>query len=437
MRHHFSLVSGCTKYVSCTSDFVSAMQILFNSEEDPQPGHVGNLTEVQQRKLGELREAAQKHVDEATPCGDRDLLRFLRARNFKVPAALEMLAATCDFRREHQLHETLEMPPPRGLDLLMPAWGHTYDKEGDSVWLEKFGELISNRTALALAPDFDCVHLWHQEHEMRRLRMAAECDGKPHSGMVYVGDMSGLSMSARKSLWIIKRVAALDEAYYPETAKKVFLTNAPRIFSVLFNLIKPFLNEVTRSKISVYSHGALNELDEYIGLDNVPVKFGGRRTTPDLYEVSTRLPAPLILPRDDVKDDTDSGDLKEGQMRGIPISLAAGAVHEEEFEVRQGEFATWYAHIVNKDVLLSIHFRANGVGENTTTLVPEYTLKEDVIELRRDFRVPADGTLVMRLDNSKSRWRGKNLLAAVLTRTEENEMRIDVSAPTTGVAATS
>lgn len=46
------------------------------------------------------------------------------------------------------------------------------------------------------------------------------------------------------------------EANYPERLKTAFLINAPKVFSILFALIKPLLTARTLSKVQIYASNA-------------------------------------------------------------------------------------------------------------------------------------------------------------------------------------
>ena len=59
---------------------------------------------------------------------------------------------------------------------------------------------------------------------------------------------------------------------------------APKIFSIAFSIVKPFMNENTRKKISIYGQepevwkaALLAEIDA----DQLPVAYGGKMTDPD------------------------------------------------------------------------------------------------------------------------------------------------------------
>merc|ERR1711955_7763 len=42
------------------------------------------------------------------------------------------------------------------------------------------------------------------------------------------------------------------ENHYPESLRRVFVINAPRLFATVFNMLKSMLSEVTLNKIRVY-----------------------------------------------------------------------------------------------------------------------------------------------------------------------------------------
>lgn len=72
------------------------------------------------------------------------------------------------------------------------------------------------------------------------------------------------------------------EANYPETLKSGFNLNCPKVFAVLFNMIKPFLSERTLSKISIFDSNASKwepSLKKMVDSSMLPKKYGGHRET--------------------------------------------------------------------------------------------------------------------------------------------------------------
>ena len=74
------------------------------------------------------------------------------------------------------------------------------------------------------------------------------------------------------------------EANYPELLRRVFIINAPKIFSILYSMLVPFMHERTRNKIQIFSHdpkqwkaALLADIDPH----QLPVSYGGTMTDPD------------------------------------------------------------------------------------------------------------------------------------------------------------
>jgi hypothetical protein len=74
------------------------------------------------------------------------------------------------------------------------------------------------------------------------------------------------------------------EANYPEFLRRVFVINAPKIFSLLYSMIKPFMHEKTRNKVQIYSYDPAQwqaALLEDIDPEELPACYGGTKTDPD------------------------------------------------------------------------------------------------------------------------------------------------------------
>jgi len=53
----------------------------------------------------------------------------------------------------------------------------------------------------------------------------------------------------KAGLDFIRTIAELDQANYPEMMRKMFLINAPAIFTMIYSMLKPFIDPVTLSKV--------------------------------------------------------------------------------------------------------------------------------------------------------------------------------------------
>lgn len=61
----------------------------------------------------------------------------------------------------------------------------------------------------------------------------------------------------------------------PEVMGKFYIINAPYLFSTVWSFVKPWLDEVTVSKISILGKGFKSELTKQIPEQNLPAELGG------------------------------------------------------------------------------------------------------------------------------------------------------------------
>ena len=110
-------------------------------------------------------------------------------------------------------------------------------------------------------------------------RVAHCSSGRVVECSIAIIDLSGLSFrtvthSTLKKL--MKYLAAINSDHYPESLKKMFIVNTPRVFSLGWSMMKPLLDERTLSKITIYSDGFTDALLEYIDIEVLPTWLGGR-----------------------------------------------------------------------------------------------------------------------------------------------------------------
>lgn len=74
----------------------------------------------------------------------------------------------------------------------------------------------------------------------------------------------------------IKIATDIGQDNYPEMLGKMFLLNTSFMFSAIWSIVKGFIDEKTRNKISVQKSNYLKTLLEYIDDENLPVFLGGK-----------------------------------------------------------------------------------------------------------------------------------------------------------------
>jgi len=80
------------------------------------------------------------------------------------------------------------------------------------------------------------------------------------------------------AIQITYHLARSYESNYPELLRKGFIVNAPSSFQVLYNLLRPVLDEKTLGKMSVLGSDVdewRQEISKLVPLSQVPKKYGG------------------------------------------------------------------------------------------------------------------------------------------------------------------
>lgn len=78
-----------------------------------------------------------------------------------------------------------------------------------------------------------------------------------------------------KAMKYIKMISSLTQNYFPETLGKMYVINSSSVFSFLWTLVKPFIDEKTTKKIHVYKSDYLEFLLEDVDSENLPKFLGG------------------------------------------------------------------------------------------------------------------------------------------------------------------
>ncbi|KAI9918566.1 hypothetical protein PsorP6_012239 [Peronosclerospora sorghi] len=100
------------------------------------------------------------------------------------------------------------------------------------------------------------------------------------SRSVAVLDVTGIGTSdLEEVLDFIKRASAFTGAHYPENSAHIFIINIPGWFNMVWGLVKPLIDPVTREKASsnvLKGNAILKELETLIDPENIPFDFFGK-----------------------------------------------------------------------------------------------------------------------------------------------------------------
>lgn len=128
--------------------------------------------------------------------------------------------------------------------------------------------------------------------------------GKP-SGLTVLFDMKGLNLLQYANLnapifKILKDSLVILQDFYCDILHKVYVVNAPAVVTVMWEMIKRFLNPNTQQKFVIYGSDFKDDLKNVIDLNVLPVHYGGiKRDTSGTVNPDTLCPNPKTITQDD------------------------------------------------------------------------------------------------------------------------------------------
>ncbi|THU67713.1 hypothetical protein C4D60_Mb05t27620 [Musa balbisiana] len=208
---------------------------------------------------------------------DAVLLKFLRARDFKVKDALAMLKDAVIWRKQFGIEALLEE------DLGLPeldkvVYMHGNDKEGHPVCYNVYGEFQNKELYEKAFGDADKRRKflkWRIQYLEKGIGEHLDFTPGGISSMVQVTDLRN-SPRLGKHRQVTKQAVTLLQDNYPEfISKKVFI-NVPWWYLAVNRMMSPFFTQRTKSKFVFAGPSKSAEtLFKYIAPEQVPVAFGG------------------------------------------------------------------------------------------------------------------------------------------------------------------
>ncbi|NP_001087870.1 SEC14-like lipid binding 5 S homeolog [Xenopus laevis] len=243
--------------------------------------YLGDLTPLQESCLIRLRQWLQETHKGKIP-KDEHILRFLRARDFNIDKAREILCQSLTWRKQHHVDYLLSTwDPPQVLhDYYAGGWHH-HDKDGRPLYVLRLGQMDTKGLVRALGEESLLRHVLSiNEEGLRRCEENTKIFGRPISSWTCLVDLEGLNM---RHLWrpgvkALLRIIEVVEANYPETLGRLLILRAPRVFPVLWTLVSPFIDENTRKKFLIYAgndYQGPGGLIDYIDKEVIPDFLGG------------------------------------------------------------------------------------------------------------------------------------------------------------------
>ncbi|KAG0421186.1 hypothetical protein HPB47_002909, partial [Ixodes persulcatus] len=243
-------------------------------------GYPGHLNEKQQLALDELKDRlvdvrSEEHTDSF-------LLRWLRARDFDVAKAENLLREDIKWRAEKDIRSfTKTYKSSEVVRRYFPGGLFRHDRGGRPVWILPFGNGDFRGMLQCVPPQqFADEVVYTLERIQEEKRKQVEKMGTIEDSMTIVFDFDNFSLRQVYSLQVINLVRSMMtiyESHYPETLHRALIINAPGFFPIFWKLIRPFLTQRTVNKVLIHARDDWQPVIlEYIDPSQLPLHWGGQ-----------------------------------------------------------------------------------------------------------------------------------------------------------------
>lgn len=169
------------------------------------------------------------------------------------------------------------------VDKYYPQYYHKMDRDGRPIYIERLGKIDVGKL-YAITTQERMLQRLVSEYEKflgTRLPACSQASGHLVETSCTILDLNNVGISAfyRVKDYVLA-ASDIGQNHYPETMGKFYIINAPYLFSTIWSLIKPWLDEVTVSKINILGKGYKAELLKQIPEENLPADLGGTCNCP-------------------------------------------------------------------------------------------------------------------------------------------------------------
>uniref|UniRef100_T1J2H6 CRAL-TRIO domain-containing protein n=1 Tax=Strigamia maritima TaxID=126957 RepID=T1J2H6_STRMM len=224
-------------------------------------------------------------ADAITEGKDDDFyLRWLRARNYDPAKAEIMLRRSLTWRKQSHIDELVDTyKPPEVLRKYYPYGFAGHAIEGEPVIIVPFGNCdIKGLLHAVKKSEYIKYTIYILEKAIRDMDEQTIKLGKVVDRMVIIFDLEHFGMKHitwKPAMDALLYMVQMHEGNYPERLKKVYVVNTPKIFSVVYAIIRPMMSDVTADKVKIFGRdrwreAILNEIDA----NELPAHWGGTRT---------------------------------------------------------------------------------------------------------------------------------------------------------------
>ncbi|XP_030537345.1 patellin-6 [Rhodamnia argentea] len=307
------------------------------------------------------------------------LLKFLRARDFRVADAHAMLekclAWRSEFKADGIVDEDLGFKELEGV----VAYMRGYDRGGHPVCYNAYGVFKDRDMYERIFGDDEKLKRFLRWRVQVLERGISALHFKP-GGVNSIIQVTDLKDMPKRELRVAStQILSLFQDNYPEmVARKVFI-NVPWYFSMLYSVFSPFLTQRTKSKFVISKEGNVAEtLYKFIRPEDVPVQYGGLSRPSDLQNGPPKPASEFTV---------KGGEKVNIQVEGIEANATI----------------TWDIVVGGWDLEYSAEFVPNAEGSYTIAVEKPRKMSPSEDAVHNSYTARDAGKMVISVDNTASR----------------------------------
>lgn len=316
---------------------------------------MGRDAAQEKRALEQFKEAVRDiWRDQFT---DPYLLRWLRARDFDVTKAQELLRKNLKWRADNEIDtlvERYECHPV--LKKYFPGGIFNHDREGCPMYIVPIGYGDFRGMLQCVSKEDIVLHVIYTMELMQRdMDNQTRKLGKTVNTSLFLFDYEHFSLKQVYSwqvLDLVHSLTALYENHYPETLKLGLLINTPSFFPLFWRIVRPFITETTANKLHMFTHDGWQEiLLKHADPSQLPAHWGGTIVDPvggarctHVIGPGGELPVAVSRGGGGLATDPEAVNcfLERGRSIEVPVHVeSAGAKLHWRFQARDVAFALW------------------------------------------------------------------------------------------------
>ncbi|XP_065876356.1 patellin-6 [Euphorbia lathyris] len=352
---------------------------------------LSHLKSSEKKALQELRDKLSAASEDATECSmwgvplltggekaDVILLKFLRARDFRVADSINMLEKCLCWRKEFAADNVCE--EELGFKELegVVAYMHGYDREGHPVCYNAYGVFRDKEMYERTFGDEEKLKKflrWRVQVLERGIHLLQFKPGGVNS-IIQVTDLKDMP---KKELRVASNhILSLFQDNYPEmVARKIFI-NVPWYFSMLYSMFSPFLTQRTKSKFVISKEGNVAEtLYKFVRPEEIPVQYGGLGRGSDLQSGQPKQASEFTV--------------KGGEKVNIQIEGIEG-----------GATITWDIVVGGWELEYSAEFVPNAQGSYAIAVEKARKISSGEEAIHNSYTSKQAGKMILSVDNTSS-----------------------------------